>query len=70
MTKKITDEQLNKYLEIRLELGEENFEYANFVYDYLLKEKKDKLTKDVKMEITDFPKFRKIMKKINPPHLP
>lgn len=62
MTKKITDEQLNKYLEIRLELGEENFEYANFVYDYLLKEKKDELTKDVKMEITDFPKFRERMK--------
>ncbi|MGQ9412173.1 hypothetical protein [Streptococcus pluranimalium] len=62
MHQKITDEQLNKYLEIRLELGEENFEYANFVYDYLLKEKKDELTKDVKMEITDFPKFRERMK--------
>ncbi|WP_242258141.1 hypothetical protein [Streptococcus thoraltensis] len=63
MHQKITDEQLNKYLEIRLELGEENFGYANFVYDYLLQEKKDELTKDVKMEITDFPKFRERMKK-------
>ncbi|HEP5083687.1 TPA: hypothetical protein VCY04_001587 [Streptococcus pyogenes] len=59
---KITDEQLNKYLEIRTELGEENFEYANFVYDYMIKEKKEVLTKDVKMEITDFPKFRERMK--------
>lgn len=60
---KITDEQLNKYLEIRTELGEVNFEYAGFVYDYIIKEKKDSLTKDVRLEITDFPKFRDFMKK-------
>ncbi|MCB2832766.1 MULTISPECIES: hypothetical protein [Streptococcus] len=59
---KITDEQLNKYLEIRTELGEINFEYAGFVYDYMIKEKKEALTKDVRMEITDFPKFRERMK--------
>ncbi|WP_232045805.1 hypothetical protein [Streptococcus porcinus] len=57
--KKITDEQLNNYLEVRAELGEENFEYANFVYDYMLTEKKEKLIKDVKMEITDFKKIEK-----------
>ncbi|WP_241685469.1 hypothetical protein [Streptococcus agalactiae] len=38
--KKITDEQLNKYLEIRTELGEENFEFINCCYDEVLRLKK------------------------------
>ena len=60
---KITDEQLNKYLEIRLELGEENYKYINYAFDSVITEKKDELTKDVKFEITDFPKFRDYAKK-------
>ncbi|KKC23198.1 Uncharacterised protein [Streptococcus dysgalactiae subsp. dysgalactiae] len=60
---KITDEQLNKYLEIRTELGEENFGYLGFVFDNIILKKKEELTKDVKMEITDFSKFREYAKK-------
>lgn len=37
---KITDEQLNKYLEIRIELGEENFKFINACYDEVLFQKK------------------------------
>lgn len=60
---KITDEQLNKYLEIRTELGEENFKFINACYDEILFQKKEEATKDIKFEITDFSKFRDFAKK-------
>ncbi|MGT2648076.1 hypothetical protein ACVRWF_05670 [Streptococcus uberis] len=60
---KITDEQLNKYLEIRIELGEENFKFINACYDEVLFQKKEEATKDIKFEITDFSKFRDYAKK-------
>ncbi|MFD3024279.1 hypothetical protein [Streptococcus agalactiae] len=61
--KKITDEQLNQYLEIRTELGEENFKFINCCYDEVLRLKKEELTKNIKFEITDFSKFRDFAKK-------
>ena len=67
MKKKITDEQLNKYLELRIELGEDNFDYLNRVYSEIIFEKKNELTKDVTFEMTDFPKFRNYAK--NSPHM-
>ncbi|OHY31287.1 hypothetical protein BI362_02940 [Streptococcus parauberis] len=60
---KITDEQLNKYLEIRTELGEENFKFINACYDEILFQKKEEATKDINFEITDFSKFRDFAKK-------
>lgn len=60
---KITDEQLNKYLEIRTELGEENFKFINACYDEVLFQKKEEATKDIKLEITDLSKFRDFAKK-------
>ncbi|AGM98650.1 hypothetical protein [Streptococcus iniae] len=60
---KITDEQLNKYLEIRTELGEENFKFINSCYDEVIYLKKEEATKDIKFEITDFSKFRDFAKK-------
>ena len=60
---KITDEQLNKYLEIRTELGEENFKFINACYDEILFQKKEEATKDIKFEITDFSKFQDFAKK-------
>lgn len=60
---KITDEQLNKYLEIRTELGEENFKFINACYDEVLFQKKEEATKDIKLEITDLSKFRGFAKK-------
>ncbi|XCY65797.1 hypothetical protein ABG807_08640 [Streptococcus iniae] len=50
---KITDEQLNKYLEIRTELGEENFKFINSCYDeviYLKKKKQQKIS-SLKLQI-------------------
>ncbi|WP_203261540.1 hypothetical protein [Streptococcus uberis] len=60
---KITDEQLKKYLEIRTEIGEENFKFINACYDEILFQKKEEATKDIKFEITDFSKFRDYAKK-------
>lgn len=63
MNEKITDERLNKYLEIRTELGEENFKFINACYDEVLHLKKEEATKNIKFEITDFSKFRDFAKK-------
>lgn len=62
MNEKITDEQLNKYLEIRTELGEENFKFINACYDEVLHLKKRKRQKILSLKLQIFQNFVILLK--------
>ncbi|WP_278043307.1 hypothetical protein [Streptococcus agalactiae] len=60
--KKITDEQLNQYLEIRIKLGEENFKFINACYDEVLLLKKEEATKILSLKLQIFQNFVILLK--------
>lgn len=56
-------ENVEKYIELRKALGEENFESLNEVCRYLIREQKEKLTKGITLTESDYNALRSYAEK-------